>query len=415
MQGAQAFTFQIDTTYDGGYFTAHPDALTALNKAASDLSAVLKPSLNAVPSDFYQGSAGSPPPTTVSIDWDLTFQNPSNPSQTITINTFNFGADVFEVYVGARPLSGSELGQGSAVGLELGVENSDYFPDELVTAAAQAEMRSNSGMRGTKGPLFGEISTTVGSGADEVDLDLKVGAIGGVVAFSTTANWHFDINTPPMGAKVDFYSVALHELIHTLGFGTSQTWDDQVTGTNWNGPAVGALTNGGTGVISPDGGHVSEGRTSPVLVNASGTFTTGLPQEAAMDPSLTNGVRKNLTQLDLAFMKDLGFDVVTVAAVPERAARRARRASMNDLTHSARKTRQIAPIASFIQSASGISAEAESSAGSFGSYMPRPAPAPTRPSSAATCMTCMRAPGAASPTAPQKIRSAPNPAGMRAV
>jgi hypothetical protein len=64
----------------------------------------------------------------------------------------------------------------------------------------------------------------------------------------------------------------------------------------------------GTGVINAAGDHFAENLMSVRL-------SDGLAQEVVMDPDLLNGTRKELTQLDLAVLRDLGFSTVT--AIPE--------------------------------------------------------------------------------------------------
>lgn len=101
----------------------------------------------------------------------------------------------------------------------------------------------------------------------------------------------------------DFYSVAQHELGHLLGFGTAESFDGKIVGTNF----VGA--NSGTVALEPLGlGHWAQGTLS--TINGVGSF------EVAMDPSITMGTRKNMTDLDWNGMRDLGWQV---SAVPEAA------------------------------------------------------------------------------------------------
>jgi hypothetical protein len=120
--------------------------------------------------------------------------------------------------------------------------------------------------------------------------------------------WHYDRTTTVAAGKNDFYSVALHEMIHALGFGTSDTWNSLVSGTTWLGSNAQAL-NGGSGanLVESLSGHISNGLMSTNIY-------TGAAQEAAMDPSITVGTRKDLTAMDVAFLEDLGY---AVAAVPE--------------------------------------------------------------------------------------------------
>jgi hypothetical protein len=107
----------------------------------------------------------------------------------------------------------------------------------------------------------------------------------------------------------DFYSVSLHELMHTLGVGASSSFTDLVSGQNWLGGQGITIAGSGTGLISADGAHLSEGTMSTSLL-------TGLAQEASMDPSLILGTRKELTLLDAALLQDIGY-TVNASAIPE--------------------------------------------------------------------------------------------------
>ena len=54
---------------------------------------------------------------------------------------------------------------------------------------------------------------------------------GGAVTFDNNGpNWHFDHTTLPSAGEADFYSVALHELAHVLGFGTADSFDNLLFG-----------------------------------------------------------------------------------------------------------------------------------------------------------------------------------------
>ena len=292
---ARAITLVIDYSYDGGYFAANSAARTALEKAASDLSAAILPTLSAVSSSAFTGTFGSPPPSEVTFEWSYAFENPSNPAVDITIPSIVQAADHFTIYAGARDLAGSTLGEGGPVGFDLSI-SSLSVPEELAGAVAAAQVASNAALRRGAGP----VTTTLTGDFSGVGYSLQVGALAGVMSFDTNANWHFDLNTLPAAGTSDFYSVALHEMVHALGFGASTTWESLRAGTNWTGSNVGALTSGINLVTA--NGHIAEGAMSFTL--------SGQPQEVLMDPTLTQGTRKTLTQLDLAFLEDLGYNVV---------------------------------------------------------------------------------------------------------
>lgn len=101
------------------------------------------------------------------------------------------------------------------------------------------------------------------------------------------AYWHFDYSTPVAAGKSDFYSVALHEMLHVLGFGIGQSWNSNVSGTTWLGSEVSTLMGTGTGMVDGGGAHVASGVTSPRL-------SDGILQETVMSPSIVVGTRKTL-------------------------------------------------------------------------------------------------------------------------
>ena len=102
--------------------------------------------------------------------------------------------------------------------------------------------------------------------------------------------------------------MALHELIHTLGVGGSQSWNENRSGSTWLGTEGVAEKGSGTGFLNDAGNHLAPG-------TISSTFFGNNAQEVVMDPDLTAGSRKYLTALDLAVLRDLGFE--TASPVPE--------------------------------------------------------------------------------------------------
>ena len=299
---ADASIVQVDYSYDaanGNFFGSNPTAKAALNAAAFDIGNAISSSLGPVTTDIYSGTNGS---TTATFDWSLAITNPSTGTAT-TLNTFSFPANTVSIAVGVRSLAGSTLGVGgpSSAGISLGVSGfAGSVESEFVGAIASAESSSNASMPRGGGPIIGTISGTRTIGSTTANFNVKYGAMLGSLSFNSTSTFHYDHTTPVLAGENDFYSVALHEILHAIGFGTSQTWNSLRSGTTWNGPNANAL---GSFTLSADGGHIAEGAMSTRI-------TDGTAQEAAMDPTLTVGTRKFLTQLDLAYLRDIGFTTV---------------------------------------------------------------------------------------------------------
>jgi len=133
----------------------------------------------------------------------------------------------------------------------------------------------------------------------------------GAITFSTEIAWYFDSDPSTVedfGMDVDFFSEAVHELFHVLGFGTLNTWtglEDAGAGT-FSGVDSMALF-GGTVPLDDLRQHWAEHTNSLI----SGTTTV---QEAAMDPTILLGIRKYVTDLDVAALSDIGY---VTTAVPE--------------------------------------------------------------------------------------------------
>lgn len=314
---ACALTIQLDYSYDSnGFFSATPAAKAAVEKAAADISALLGPSLNAVTTDVYTGTHLD---TTATVNWNLTFTNPTT-GATVTLNTFSLPTDTFTIYVGMRNLTGTTLGQGGpgGAGFNVGVNG---FENEFATALDNAEAASNVAMTRGGGPVMGTLSGNMTLGSTTTSYSLSYGAMVGNLWFDLDTDnngsadsasllssfWHYDPYSAVGADKNDLYSVALHEILHALGIGagsTTSTWDQLSTGANWAGTAAAAL-NGGTGVglLEADSAHIRTGYMSTRL-------SDGVAQEVVMDPNITTGTRKYLTEMDAAFLKDLGYAVV---------------------------------------------------------------------------------------------------------
>ncbi len=267
------FDFSYDT---GNFFASNPQAAADLNAAASFFESHITDNLTAIDPAAQSAIDGG------ADTWTTDTFNPADPgnaSANIQVSNLTIAANTIVVYVGgSATLPGSELGYGGFGGYS----DSGFSQTWLDTVGA----------RGQAGAL-----ATPATG---------FGPWGGSIAFSSTATWYFDTdpstNDVPAG-KNDFYSVALHELGHVLGIGTSDSWQALVSGGNFTGAHAEALNSSMAVALSPDLGHWAEGTMSDV-------FDTSTPQEAAMDPTLTVGTRKYFTDLDMAGLQDVGWQVV---------------------------------------------------------------------------------------------------------
>lgn len=275
-----------------------------LQKAADDVSAAITSSLAALNQDIYIGTNLT---TTATVDWNLTYTDPNDGTTKITLNTFNFLADEVNLFVGRRTLGGSTLGRGGPGGAEFGLSGANIVAAQWPGAISAMESASNAGMsRG--GPAVKTISGNFPFGGTDGFYDLNYGYAVSTISFDDTSPWNFDYNTLPGMGENDFYSVALHEILHSVGFGFGETFENEVSGTNWNGLAVAGLLGSGVDVLDVDQAHIKEGLTGNPYID--GVFNMGINQEALMDPTLTVGTRKYITNLDLAFIQDMGWQVV---------------------------------------------------------------------------------------------------------
>jgi hypothetical protein len=312
---ADAFTIQLDYSLDDastGFFAATPVAKNAVNAAAADLSAAITTALGAVGTDTFVGTNGS---TTATFEWDVQITNPATGGN-LSFDTFPLAANTVRIYVGMRPLGGSTLGVGGPGGTSFSLGGSG-FASEWVGAMSAAESTSNATMRRGDGPLIGELSGSSSLGGTPANYTVTYGSLLGSLAFDNDTNnngsvdtagtlaafWHYDHTTAVAAGKNDMYSVALHEMLHAIGIGSGDAWDNLASGTTWSGPEAIALNGGsGVGLVTTDG-HIASGKMSPRILD-------GVIQEVVMDPTLTTGSRKALTQMDLAFLRDIGWDTV---------------------------------------------------------------------------------------------------------
>ncbi len=215
--------------------------------------------------------------------WSALFFDPRTSSSTTTETVTNLHVAASSVTIFAGAFTGGPgglLGQGSKGGY-VGLAGDSTFQDTILTRGGTAEYVMWGGMTRFKG--------------DRLD-------------------WHLDHTSMPGGSEFDFYTVAVHEMIHVLGFGQSTEWDNQRISFIFTGPKsveVYNRTDADTGdptnpVPLDDSDHWDNSLQSIV---ASDGVTL---QDTLMGPQLLPGQRLEVTELDLAGLSDIGWEVTPI-------------------------------------------------------------------------------------------------------
>lgn len=259
----------IDYTYDTSGFFNEQARRDVLEEVATVYEARIGDTLNAI----TPGGVNS---------WTAVFAHPTTGVQT-TVQNLSIPADTVTVYVGARDLS-SGLGLGGPGGF-----SSLGTPDFNVNLETRGEAGVNP------------------SGSNDTDF----APWGGTISFDSEVTWNFSMD-PPSAGQNDFYSVALHEMAHVLGFGTSDAFRNLINASNLFTGTASVAAHGSSvpmhadSLGNPDSGHWASGISSTLP-------GTTIAQETSMDPQVTTGSRKHLTVLDWAALDDLGWEVSDVA------------------------------------------------------------------------------------------------------
>ncbi len=250
--------FVFDYRFDTNGFFTDPAHRTALEHAGKMLGERLADTLDPiVPSG--------------SNTWSAALTHPGT-GATQRVNNPRIAADTLVIYAGGRSFSGSTLAEGGSGGWS--ANGSDAWFDAIDA-------------RGEPGALTA--------------IKTDFATWGGSITFDTVGTpWHFGLTTAGLSSgETDFVSVAMHELGHVLGIHSgNDSWGRLISAGKFTGPATMAA-NGG--VAPPaSSSHFADGVKSDQL-------------EVMMDPSITNGTRKLMSQLDAAALKDIGWTLNSTA------------------------------------------------------------------------------------------------------
>lgn len=313
IQWASGLDVLVDYRYDSRGFFDDPDAREAIEAVARRWSRIIDQSLSAVDSPDDE------------VDRRFLLRNPST-GNTIQVSSaaspksdalvrngappaneywdgITIPEDIWIVYVGARRID--SLAAGGPLGGGMNFESVFDEPEGLLNRGF------NSG--------FGSLTV-----------------LGGNITFDLDENWDFNYEGFPAEDKVDFYSIALHEMGHCFGLAATgvEEWSNFVNGQSFVGPnalAAFRLDNGDnaqriplTGIRILNGtsrfdfhwkdGQVPSRIFQPGLPNDLGTVGPKDFQEALMSSTAAiNGLfpRLELTNVDVAALEDLGWKVIS--------------------------------------------------------------------------------------------------------
>ena len=127
----------------------------------------------------------------------------------------------------------------------------------------------------------------------------------GTIYFNSSSNFFFDqtsnTSNDITSNQSDFLTIALHEIGHVLGFGSSSAFKNQIVGQGFNGAASRSLYGGQAIPLAPDLSHIKEG------------FALSPSSEDLMDSSSLYGTRKLPSTLDTVILRDIGYQI----AIPD--------------------------------------------------------------------------------------------------
>ncbi len=141
--------------------------------------------------------------------------------------------------------------------------------------------------------------------ADEPASDF--GPMGGTISFNNVpadVPWHFGLSTDELNAnEFDFITVAMHEILHLMGVGISESFDDQINHATRQ-------------FIGPDAVSVGSPNNPTLELDEfefhwkanTQSFWNGRQQVTLLSPGIFPGKRTFPTLLDRAALRDIGWE-----------------------------------------------------------------------------------------------------------
>lgn len=248
----ESFNIVFDYSYDTSGFFDDPERRNALEAAA----------------DIWEGLIGDDfQPVPAGVQFSIA--NPSDPASDVSI-TLSSSVDDLVIFVGGTDLGGLRTTATGTI-----ITGGRGGPDGFGAAGDILSSRIYSEFRG-------QLTT---------DFEPFVGTIS--FNSNSDADYSFDISGPASG-KIDFVSTALHEIGHVLGIGTSGVFDSHISAGAFAGPNS-LEENGGVPIpLEPSGAHILDGYSGDT---------------ALMDPRNFVGTRQLPTDLDLALLADIGYEI----------------------------------------------------------------------------------------------------------
>ena len=301
-------TIRVDYRYDQSGFFNNPEARSAMEAVAARWSRIIDQSLmavNSIDDDTDRRFLLINPSTGNEVEVSSAAGRSSDqlhkagaPAADEYWDGISLPSDVWILFVGARNLDALALG-GAFGG---GTNFNTVFDEE--------DNLLNRGFNSGAGSLT---------------------VLGGNIAFDSSVDWHFKcLEAPPIG-KVDFYTVALHEMGHCFGMASTGVveWSNLINGTDFIGAnalaayaedmevtATALPVTGGAGRFDY---HWEDGEIQSKIFllgepNLNSTVGEDQLQEALMSSTLrlSGGARRReLTNVDVGAVKDLGWSVIT--------------------------------------------------------------------------------------------------------